>query len=141
MTEQKRTRKLKILKYRGFELEQLMEMKDDQVFELFTSRMRRKLNRARGLNGTYKKLVEKIAATVKTIQPGEKPKVIKTHLRDAIIMPQMVGGVVGIYNGKEYKEVEIKFNMIGTYLGEYSITYKPTLRKVNFGKPAKKGKK
>ena len=141
MTEQKRTRKLKILKYRGFELEQLMEMKDDQVFELFTARMRRKLNRARGLNGTYKKLVEKVAATVKNIQPGEKPKVIKTHLRDAIIMPQMVGGVVGIYNGKEYKEVEIKFNMIGTYLGEYSITYKPTLRKVNFGKPAKKGKK
>ena len=141
MTEQKRTRKLKILKYRGYELEQLMEMKDDQVFELFTARMRRKLNRARGLNGTYKKLVEKVAATVKNIQPGEKPKVIKTHLRDAIIMPQMVGGVVGIYNGKEYKEVEIKFNMIGTYLGEYSITYKPTLRKVNFGKPAKKGKK
>ena len=129
MVEQKRNRKLKLLKYRGLELDQLMEMKDDQVFELFNSRMRRKLKRCRGLNGPYKKLVEKVAASVKTNQPGEKPQVTKTHLRNAVIMPQMVGGVVGIYNGKEFKEVEIKFNMIGSYLGEFSITYKPTLRK------------
>lgn len=46
----------------------------------------------------------------------------------------MVGGQVGVYNGKEYKEFEIKFDMVGTYLGEYSITYKPTLRKAAFAK-------
>ncbi len=46
----------------------------------------------------------------------------------------MVGGQVGVYNGKEFKEFEIKFDMIGTYLGEYSITYKPTLRKAAFAK-------
>lgn len=49
----------------------------------------------------------------------------------------MVGGVVGVYNGKEFKEVEIKFDMIGTYLGEYSITYKPTLNKAAFAKEEK----
>lgn len=51
----------------------------------------------------------------------------------------MVGGVIAIYNGKEYKEVEVKFDMIGTYLAEYSITYKPTLRKAAFAKADAKG--
>ncbi len=53
----------------------------------------------------------------------------------------MVGGIVGVYNGKEFKEVEIKFDMIGTYLGEYSITYKPTLRKAAFAKEDKAAQK
>lgn len=49
----------------------------------------------------------------------------------------MVGGVVACYNGKEFKEFEIKFDMIGTYFGEYSLTYKPTLRKAAFLKDSK----
>ena len=51
----------------------------------------------------------------------------------------MVGGQIAVYNGKEYKEFEVKFDMIGTYLGEYSITYKPTLRKAAFAKADAKG--
>lgn len=38
----------------------------------------------------------------------------------------MVGSTAGVYNGKEYMPVEIKFDMIGSYLGEFSITYKHT---------------
>ena len=72
---------------------------------------------------------------------GEKPSVVKTHYRNCAIIPQMVGGIVGVYNGKEFKEVEIKFDMIGTYLGEYSITYKPTLRKAAFAKEDKAAQK
>ena len=37
----------------------------------------------------------------------------------------MIGSVVGVYNGKVFNNVEIKPDMIGTYLGEYSITYRP----------------
>jgi len=58
-----------------------------------------------------------------------------------MILPEMIGGVAAVYNGKEYKEFEIKFDMIGTYLGEYSITYKPTLRKAAFAKEDAKGGK
>lgn len=61
----------------------------------------------------------------------EKPATVKTHLRNAVILPQMVGGVVGVYNGKVYVTVEIKPEMIGKYLGEFSVTYRP----VNHGKP------
>ena len=38
----------------------------------------------------------------------------------------MVGNVVGIYTGKAFANIEIKFDMIGRYLGEFAITYKPT---------------
>lgn len=37
----------------------------------------------------------------------------------------MVGSVVGIHNGKEFSNVEIRFDMIGRYLGEFAISYKP----------------
>jgi ribosomal protein S19 len=61
----------------------------------------------------------------------EKPDVVKTHLRNMIIMPEMIGSVVGVYNGRSYVSVEIKAEMIGTYLAEYSMSYKP----VKHGRP------
>ena len=51
---------------------------------------------------------------------------VRTHLRNMIIVPEMIGSVVGVYNGKSFNQVEIKPEMIGHYLGEFSITYKPT---------------
>ena len=56
-----------------------------------------------------------------------KPIAVKTHLRDLPILPEMVGSLVGVYNGKVFNLVEIKPEMIGRYLAEFSITYKPTL--------------
>lgn len=38
----------------------------------------------------------------------EKPEVVKTHLRDMVILPEMVGSMVGVYNGKTFNQVEIK---------------------------------
>jgi len=70
--------------------------------------------------------MDKVKKAKANCVPGEKPQTVKTHLRDAIIMPCMVNGMVSIYNGRDFNPVEIKFNMIGTYLGEYSVTYKPT---------------
>ena len=42
-----------------------------------------------------------------------------------IIVPDMIGSVVGVYNGKAFTAVEVKPEMLGHYLGEFSITYKP----------------
>ena len=36
---------------------------------------------------------------------GEKPSVVKTHLRNCIVMPDMVGNIVGVYNGKLFNPV------------------------------------
>jgi len=48
-----------------------------------------------------------------------------------IITPEMVGGQVAVYNGKAFGLVEIKADMIGYYLGEFSISYKV----VSHGRP------
>ena len=109
-------------------------MKDDNLWELMRARVQRKMRRCGGIKGKYLKLVEKVKASKLNLKPGERPKTIKTHLRNAIIVPEMVGGIVGCYSGKEFKEFEVKFDMIGRYVGEFSLTYKPTLRKVNYGK-------
>ena len=43
----------------------------------------------------------------------------------------MIGLKVGVYNGKEFVTVEIKPQMIGHYLGEFSLTRK----RVQHGSP------
>ena len=55
----------------------------------------------------------------------EKPDVVKTHLRNMIILPELIRSMVGVYNRKTFNQVEIKPEMVGHYLGEFSITYKP----------------
>merc|ERR1712226_580824 len=113
--------------YRGMELDDLLKLKEGSLFELFNARVRRKLNRSKGFKGKYSKLLEKLRNSKKNLQPGEKPQMVKTHLRNCIVTPEMIGSIVGVYTGKEYKPVEIKFDMIGTYMGEYAMTYNPTL--------------
>lgn len=63
--------------------------------------------------------------------PLEKPAVVKTHLRNMIILPEMVGSNIAIFNGKVFNLVEVKADMIGYYLGEFSISYRP----VRHGRP------
>ena len=64
-------------------------------------------------------------------KPLERPEGIKTHLRNMIIVPEMIGSVIGVYNGKTFNGIEVKPEMVGMYLGEFSITYKP----VRHGRP------
>jgi len=71
-------------------------------------------------------LIKKLRKAKKAAGENEKPAVVKTHLRDMIIVPEMIGSVVGVYNGKDFTNVEVRAEMIGHYLGEFSITYKPT---------------
>lgn len=74
----------------------------------------------------YNRLYMKCKKAKKNTLPGDKPVPVKTHLRDAIIMPDMVGSNVAVHNGKTFNIVEVKFDMIGRYLGEFSLTYKHT---------------
>ena len=138
MTETRRNRQLKKMTFRGKELEELSALKDAGFLELLNYRARRRLTRSKGFKGKYTKLFERVKRSKKALEPGQKPKLTKTHLRNCIVLPDMVGGNIGVYNGKEYKEVEVKFDMIGRYLGEFSLTYKPTLRKAAVNEKGKK---
>lgn len=48
-----------------------------------------------------------------------------------IVVPEMIGSNIGVYNGKQFNLVEIKPDMVGHYLAEFSISYKP----VRHGRP------
>lgn len=53
-------------------------------------------------------MLKRLRKARKDALPPEKPEVVKTHLRDMIILPEMVGSMVGVYNGKTFNQVEIK---------------------------------
>lgn len=38
-------------------------------------------------------------------------QIIKTHLRNMIIIPEMIGSMVGVYNGKVFNQIEIKVHI------------------------------
>ena len=50
-------------------------------------------------------------AQKKEATAGEKPDPVRTHLRDMVIVPEMIGSVIGVYNGKTFNQVEIKVRL------------------------------
>jgi len=115
--------------FRGVDLDQLLDLPTSKLTELFHSRARRRFQR--GLKRGPLRLIIKLRKMKKKAAPGEKPEPVRTHLRNMIIVPEMIGSVIGVYNGKTFNQVEIKPEMVSTYLGEYSISYKP----VKHGRP------
>ena len=87
-------------------MDQLLDMGNEQLMELFPCRIRRKISR--GLKRKPLALIKKLRKKKKECPPNEKPDVVKTHLRDMIIVPEMTGSIVGVYNGKTFNQVEIK---------------------------------
>lgn len=115
--------------YRGVDLDQLLDMNMEDLMELFHARARRRFQR--GLKRKPLALIKKLRKAKKDAPAGEKPAPVRTHLRNMIIVPEMIGSVVGVYNGKSFNQVEIRPEMVGHYLGEFSISYKP----VKHGRP------
>lgn len=108
--------------YRGHTLDSLQAMSMDEFINLLPSRQRRSLQR--GLTPEQRILLEKMRATNEATKKG-KDVALKTHVRDLIILPEMVGAKIMVHNGKEFVPVDIKPGMIGHFLGEFAITNKP----------------
>ena len=108
--------------YRGHSLNSLTGMSMDEFINMLPSRQRRSLQR--GLTPEQRILLEKLREA-KEAQKQGKDVNIKTHVRDLIILPEMVGAKIGVHNGKEFVAMEIRPEMIGHYLGEFAITNKP----------------
>jgi small subunit ribosomal protein S19 len=113
-----------IFTFRGYTLDELKKMSIKEFAKLTEARTRRKL--LRGLTAEEKKLLEDIKK--------EPDKFHRTHLREMIILPQMVGVKIGVYIGgtksegakesERWATVVIKPEMIGRRLGEFAITCK-----------------
>jgi small subunit ribosomal protein S19 len=109
--------------YHGLSKEELANIPNEKLLKLFTARIRRSLTRGT-MSDDKKKLMEEM-------KDKNNKNPIKTHLRDLIILPYMVGVTVHIFSGKEFVPITITLQMVGHYLGEYVITNK----RVNHGAP------
>ncbi len=99
--------------YRGKSITELVKMSTDDFAKLVPSRERRKIKR--GFTEQEKKFLKSVEANETNI---------KTHCRDMIILPNMVGKPIKVYNGKEWVLVQILTEMLAHRLGEFSQTRK-----------------
>ncbi|XP_039014633.1 40S ribosomal protein S15-4-like [Hibiscus syriacus] len=116
-----KTRTFKKFSFRGVDLDALLDMSTDELVKLFPARACGRFQRVlkRKPMALIKKLCKKREAP-----PGEKPEPVRMHLRNMIIVPEMIGIIIGVYKGKTFNQVEIKPEMISHYLVEFSISYK-----------------
>jgi len=106
----------RLFSFRGKSLEELQAMSISDFVKLLNARERRSVLRM-GID--YKQLVEKVEKAKK-----QGKKIIRTHIREAVILPSWVGLHFGVHDGKEFKEIVIAPEMIGHRLGEFAFTTK-----------------
>ncbi len=113
--------------YRGYTMDQLSRMSMDEFIRILPSKARRSLRR--GLAPDQRSFLEKLRKLRRTA--GEGNIAVKTHCRDMVILPEMVGVTIAVHNGKEFQPVTIAPEMVGHLLGEFVLTCK----KVTHGNP------
>jgi small subunit ribosomal protein S19 len=96
--------------YRGRKVSDLAKLSIEELAELFPARQRRSIKR--GLAKENKKLLADL----------KNKDSVRTHIRNMIIMPDVVGKSIEIYNGKSFEKIEVMPEMIGHYFGEFALT-------------------
>src|SRR6056297_2403386 len=100
-------------KFRGRTLEELKKLDVREFAELIKSKQRRTaLRNFQEIENFVKKALKK----------HEKGKKTRTHLRDLVIVPKLVGVTLQVYNGKEFVSFTVTEEMLGHKIGEFSPT-------------------
>jgi small subunit ribosomal protein S19 len=110
-TQKRLPRRREEFTYHGFRVEELQTMAISELLPVMPSRARRKIKR--GLSRGEEHLLTRFRA-------GDEK--IRTHLRDMIIMPEMLGKEIEVYNGKEFMKVELQPESVFHCLGEFALT-------------------
>ncbi|HDN65539.1 MAG TPA: 30S ribosomal protein S19 [Methanosarcinales archaeon] len=110
-TKKKLPRRKGEITYRGYTIPDLKKMSLQEFTELLPASQRRKINR--GFTEDHKKLIQRVK---------DGRTMIRTHLRDMIILPEMIGIDLEIHDGKKFNRVTVQPEMLGHYIGEYSLT-------------------
>nr|WP_321497514.1 30S ribosomal protein S19 [uncultured Methanolobus sp.] len=104
--------------YRGKTVVELQALDVDEFIGMLPARERRTLKRG---------YTEGRKSVVQQLKEGKDN--LRTHYRDIIIFPDMVGKNVEVYNGKSFVAFEIQPEMIGHRFGEFA----PTRSRVSHG--------
>ncbi|MDE1848612.1 MAG: 30S ribosomal protein S19 [Nanoarchaeota archaeon] len=78
--------------------------------------------KARGRRAVLRQFNEIEKFIMRANKKLSKNKPIKTHSREIVVVPKMVGMKIQIHNGKGFEPVEITGNMLGHRLGEFALT-------------------
>ncbi len=103
----------KIERYRGKTLEELQTLDVRESAKYLPARSRRSVLRNFDV---IEKFIKRCNSKI------EKKKRIRTHLRDIVIVPKLVGMKISVHNGRTFEEVLITTKMIGHRLGEFALT-------------------
>jgi len=101
--------------FKGKTVEELQAMSLEDFSKICNSRTRRSLKQ-----GVDNHLLKKIVKA----KDNPKAKPIKTHRRDIIVIPQMIGAKLAVYKGNSFENLDISEKMLGHYLGEFVSTRK-----------------
>lgn len=101
----------KEFKWQGLNEEEIKQLELNDFMKLIPAKQRRSLKRG---------FTESQNIFLKKIEAGEKN--LETHCRSMIILPQMIGLLIKVYNGKDFVPVGITVDMIGHRLGEFALT-------------------
>ncbi len=107
--------------YRGKTVEELKGLNVREFAKYLKSRQRRTVLRQ------FQELEKFITKSKERVS---KNKPIRTHKRDLIIVPEMIGMKIHIYNGKSFVGAEITQDMLGHRFGEFA----PTRGRISHGK-------
>ena len=107
--------------FRGKTLDELKDMDVREFAKLLKSRQRRfVLRRFQDIDKFLKRMEAK----------SGKKKLVKTHKRDLLIVPKMIGARLSIYNGKTFIPVDVTGEMLGHKFGEFA----PSRARIKHGK-------
>ena len=110
-TQKRLPRRREEFTYHGLTIEEMQQMGISEMIPIMPSRARRKFER--GLSRDHENLLSKFRA-------GDEK--IRTHLRDMVVLPEMIGKTIEIHNGKEFQKVEIQPEAVFHYFGEFALT-------------------
>lgn len=126
----KKKKSFRKFSYRGVDFEEIQDMKFSEFAKLLPSKLRRKVKR--GMSEKEVKLIKDCMEAKNAVQNShERPEIVNTHARFSIIWPSMVGNIVGVHVGNGYFPLEIKQEMIGYLLSDFT----PTRVHPKHGKP------
>ena len=121
--------KKKELKFKGKNAEELQTLEVREFAKLLRSRQRRTVLRN---FQEHENFVKKARAS---IEKGKKS--IKTHRRNLVVVPGLLGLKLQVYNGREFIPFEVTIEMLGHKFGEFA----PTRAKARHSKDDKLKKK
>ena len=105
--------KKKEFTYKGMSIEKLKKLDVREFAKYVKSRQRRTVLRQ------FQKVEDFIN---RAREKQKKDKKIRTHQRDLVVVPQMIGMKISVYNGKTFVPMEVTGEMLGHKFGEFAPT-------------------